>query len=79
MVKRSMLTTVDNPFNPFTHWDEWYEYDESSGYHTNAYLARITSTSDELSDSDNNLAIEYAIDEILKENITGLYRKVVEE
>ncbi len=28
------LTTVDNPYDPFTQWDEWYAYDEGKGYAT---------------------------------------------
>lgn len=71
-----MLTTKDNPFNPFTHFDEWYEFDEKSGYQTTAYLARITRSSHELSETDQDLAIEIAIDEIVKENINGMYTKV---
>jgi hypothetical protein len=73
-----MLTTTDNPHDPFTHFDEWNQYDEQARYYTNAYLARVARTSEELSDTDHHLAIEWAIDEIVKENITGLYRKVVE-
>jgi hypothetical protein len=72
-----MLTTVDNPFNPFTHYDEWFEYDASLGYHTPAYLARVVRTSDELSEADQRIAIEQAIDEIVKENVLGLYRKIL--
>ena len=71
-----MLTTIDNPYNPFTHFDEWYVWDTEAGYYTTAYLARITKSSDELSQLDQDLAIEYAIDEIVKENILGVYRKV---
>lgn len=71
-----MLTTVDNPWNPFTHFDEWYAYDEACGYHTTSFLARIVRTSDELSDADQSLAIEQAIDEIVEENVNGLYQKV---
>lgn len=74
--KQSMLTTVDNPFNPFTQFDEWYAYDESKGYHTCSYLARIVKSSDELSQADEDLAIEAAIDEIIKENILGIYKKI---
>lgn len=33
-----MLTTVDNPWNPFTHFREWYVYDIMHGYHTLSYL-----------------------------------------
>ena len=68
-----MLTTVDNPFTQF---DEWYAFDEASGYHTTAFLARIVRTSHDLSDADQDVAIEAAIDEIVRENVLGVYRKV---
>lgn len=71
-----MLTTLDNPFNPYTQFDEWYAYDTSHGYNTCAYLARIAKTSNELSDEDNELAIEAAMNEILKFNLLGIYIKV---
>lgn len=72
-----MLTTIDNPFNPFTHFDEWKAFDEEKGYNTCSYLARVVKTSDELSEADEDLAINQAIDEILELNLTGLYKKVV--
>lgn len=74
----SMLTTIDNPFNPFTQWDEWYQYDEDAGYHTSSFLARVVLSSDELSDADQDLAIEQAIDEIVRENVDGIYKKVTQ-
>ena len=73
---RHMLTTTDNPWDPFTRFDEWYTFDVAAGYHTAAYLARVTKTSDELSEPDQLLAHEQAIDEIVRENILGRYRKV---
>lgn len=72
----SMLTTIDNPYDPFIQFDEWYAYDEDRGYHSCAFLARIVKTSDELSDADQEDAINSAIDEIVAENVLGLYRKV---
>lgn len=75
----SMLTTIDNPFDPFIQFDEWNAYDESKGYYSCAYLARITKSSDELSQPDEDLAIESAIDEIVKFNILGIYRKVIKK
>lgn len=71
-----MLTTVDNPYNPFTQFDEWYRFDEQSGYQTTGYLARITYSSSDLSDADQSSAIESAIDEAVQQNITGKYVKV---
>lgn len=71
-----MLTTVDNPFNPFTHFKEWFAYDRFLGYNTTSFLARVVKTSDELSEKDQILAIQRGIDEIVEENVLGLYRKV---
>jgi len=73
-----MLTTVDNPYNPWTEWAEWYAWDYRAGYHTPGLLARVVQTSDELSDPDQVLAIETAIDEIVRENPLGVHRKVPE-
>lgn len=76
MKKVSMLTTMDNPFDPFTQFDDWYAFDEDKGYHTCSYLARIVKTSDELSEEDESLAIDAAMDEIVKENVLGIYKKI---
>ena len=35
------ITTKDNPYDPFTQWDLWYDWDEQIGYHTWSVLARI--------------------------------------
>lgn len=73
-----MLTTVDNPFNPFTQFDQWYTWDTQAGYNTSSFLARIVRTSPELSDTDQEMDIELAIDEIVRENVSGMWRKVTE-
>lgn len=71
-----MLTTVDNPFNPFTQWDAWFSYDRAMGYNTPSLLARVVALSDEMSEADQALAIQVGIDEIVRENVSGLHRKV---
>lgn len=72
----AMLTTIDNPWNPVTHYQEWYAFDAAHGYHTPSFLARIAVSSDELTEADQDLAVEVAIDEIVRENVNGMYRKV---
>lgn len=74
-----MLTTVDNPFDPFTEFDEWFKWDAHAGYHTCGLLARFTHTSSDLSIEDQQLAIEQAIDEIMELNVDGVYRRAVKE
>lgn len=70
-----MLTTTDNPFDPVTQYDEWFAWDMAH-YNTNALLARVVRTSPELSDADQELAIQLAIDEIVQENVSGVHTKV---
>jgi hypothetical protein len=79
MVTRSMLSTIDNPHSPFDDFPAWYAYDVSSGYHSTAFLGRIANLSDQLSEADYDLAIDQAIDEIVRENVLGIYIKVEKE
>lgn len=74
-----MLSTIDNPFNPFHDWDEWKRYDEQNRYFSCGYVDRIAAVSNELSDEDYRLAIDHAIDEIIKYDPTGKYIKVYED
>lgn len=78
MMSDHMLTTVDNPFNPFTQFDEWYAFDTLMGYDTLGILARVVVTSDDLSEADQSLAIEDAMNEIVTENVYGHHILVTE-
>lgn len=71
-----MLTTVDNPFDPFTQYDEWFSWDSKAGYHTPSLLGRVVVISDDLSEADQAHAIQIAIDEIVNENVSGMHKKV---
>lgn len=68
-----MLTTNDNPFNPHTQYDEWYAFDTAMGYNTCSYLARIVKTSNDLSDSDAEMANRAGMEEIIEMNPSGFY------
>lgn len=71
-----MLSTFDNPFNPFDDFDSWFQYDSDKGYNSCSYLARIARTSDQLTDEENSQEIERAIDEIIKYDFMNIYTKV---
>jgi hypothetical protein len=78
-MKVSMLTTVDNPFDPFDQYPQWLAWDERAGYCSSGLLARIAVTSDALSEADEAQAIDLAIDEICHFNVLGVFRKVTRE
>ena len=78
-MKRFALTTIDNPFDPFTEFDKWNQFDIEKGYYSSAYLARIAKTSDQLSDYENELENERAIDEIIRLDFRKIYKKATSE
>lgn len=75
---RCRLSTIDNPYNPFTEFDSWLRFDLDNGYNSSEFLARIARTSDQLSEEENYLEEERAIDEIIKYDFLNIYKKVKE-
>lgn len=72
----AMLTTKDNPYDPFIDFDAWFIYDTEMGYNSCGFLDRIANTSDSLTDQENQAEIERAIDEIVKFDPTNNFIKV---
>ena len=71
-----MLTTNDNPFDPFNQFDSWFMYDVDNGYNSCGLLDRVARTSDSLTEGENDAEIERAIDEIIKYDPLNIYKKV---
>ena len=71
-----MITTIDNPYNPFTNFDEWNMFDVEKGYYTCNYLARIVQLSDDMTEKEEDAEIERAIDEIIEYNPIPIYKKI---
>lgn len=72
-----MLSLVSNPYDPFTEYDLWLDFDHHEGFDTAGLLARALSTSDALSEPDQELDLENAIDSIVNNpSFAGLYKKV---
>ena len=72
-----MLTTFDNPFDPFDDFVHWWLFDIEKGYNTCSYLARIAKSSDEFSTIEDKLERERAIDEIINHDFLNIYKKVI--
>ena len=74
-----MLTTVDNPFNPFEQFTSWWLFDIEKGYNSCSRLMRIARVSDDMSSKEEEDEIERAIDEIIKYDFLDVYKKVKKE
>lgn len=69
------ITTHDNPYDYFTQFKQWLDYDRLMGYFTLEYLGRIVKLAPDLSDDEEQREIESAIDSIIEWN-GSMYKKV---
>lgn len=73
------ITTLDNPFDPFEQFKEWYSYDIQMGYNTCEHLASIVNSLPEaLTQEENNYFVDKAIDELIKQGCLSKFGHVTE-
>ncbi len=77
-MNQCMITTGDNPNNPFTHYDEWLSFDTEKGYNSERLLAFYSKASVNMTEEEYNQATSDAIDHILELNVSGRHIKVYE-
>lgn len=70
------LTTFDNPYDPFTEFENWFLFDSEQGYNSCGYLARVTETTPEMTDEEYDSEVERGIDSIIRNDFRNIYRKV---
>lgn len=79
----SMLTTIDNPYDPFTQFNEWNTYDIEKGYNTNGLIARIVALRNGNEpfndDLEEDIATVEAMNEIVELDPVGKYIKVFKD
>lgn len=73
---RCFLTTFDNPYNPYTEFEKWYQYDIDHGYNSCGLLMRLAETSTQFTDNENAYEIERAIDKIVIADPTNNFKKL---
>lgn len=83
-VKEAMLSTIDNEWNPFDNFSEWYSRDLELARQQNrrscsGYLAIIAACSDDVSENEFNQVMNDAIDEIVDLDLSGTFIKVTRE
>ena len=79
MSRECMLTTFDNPFDPFEQFDDWLRFDKEKGYDSCERLARIAHFSDDMTEREVDEENERAIDEIIKYDFMNVYKKKVKD
>ena len=75
-----MLTTVDNPWNPWTNFDDWLLFDKTNHYYTCEMLAKYCTANDDALGSDFvEEEWEICLDELIQADHLGLYMKIAKD
>ena len=79
MAKVTMLTTVDNPFDPFEQFNSWFMFDCEKGYNSYGKLMRLAEISEDMSSVEYDNAIEKAIDRLIEIDFLDIFKKITKE
>ena len=73
--KQWMLTTIDNPYSPFTNFKEWYKEDMRLGYNTCGIIGRLSNPADDFNDDSYFTVMR----EIIEYNWSGKHIMITQE
>lgn len=73
-----MLTTIDNPYDPFKEFTLWWLFDMEQGYYTCEYLASKVKFSEDMTEKEMDEEIDRAMDEIIDDDFLNIYKKTWE-
>ena len=74
-----MLSTIDNPYNPFENFESWFMFDMEKGYYSCSRLDRIANFTDDMTQKEIDDETERAIDEIIKYDFMDVFIKVTKQ
>ena len=75
MANACMLSTIDNPYDPFEQFSSWLLFDKEKGYNSCEILARTVKLSDDMTEKEINEETERAIDQIIKFDPLNIFIK----
>ena len=75
MSKDVFITTYDNPYDYFTQFDQWLNFDRQKGYFTLEYVGRLAKLAPDLSEEQERNEMENTFDKMIEWNGT-FYKKV---
>ena len=79
MEQEFMLTTFDNPFNPFVDFSSWHMFDCEKGHNTSSRLARIVNIDSEMTQKEIDEERERAMNLIVEYDLEDTFFKGTEE
>ena len=76
MANEFMLSTIDNPYDPFEEFTLWLLFDNEKGYHTCERLMRKVEIREDMTQQEIDEATDRAMDELIADDIMNVFVKV---
>ena len=70
------ITTIDNPYDPFTEFDKWFDFDVEKGYYTCSKLARLSNITEDMTDKELIEEEQRAINRLIEIDPLDIYKKI---
>ena len=70
------ITTIDNPYDPFTEFDKWFDFDVEKGYYTCSKLARLSNVTEDMTDKELIEEEQRVIDRLIEIDPLDFYKKI---
>lgn len=71
-----MLTTIDNPYNPFEQFTLWYLFDKEKGYNTCERLARLANITSDMSQKEIDEETNRAMDKLIEIDFLNIFKRI---
>ena len=77
VMKDCMITTIDNPFDPFEQFTPWLMFDKEKGYDSCERVARLANITSQMSQKEIDEEQERAIDRLIELDVLNIFKKVI--
>ena len=79
MEHQCMITTFDNPFDPFEQFTLWHLFDKEKGYDSSERVMRLANISNDMTQKEVDEEVERAIDRLIEIDFTNTYKKLTKQ
>ena len=70
-----LLTTTDNPYNPFEQFSLWNLFDKEKGHHTCDLIGRLSQLSDGMTQKEEEEEYDRVADFIIQHDMQDKYKR----
>ena len=76
MLYDCMISTKDNPFDPFDDFNAWLLFDKEKGYDSNERVARLAHITEDMTEEESDKEFERAMDRLIEIDPLDIFIKI---